>query len=357
MKYSLNRQLTKVDARQEFILHDVPSAVDAIISLYGLAGVKDIQLILSFSGSLALKVTAEEETYIAKILFRASDVESVILEDEIFEYFKAIGRTNLGVIKNFNGELVSRVIIGNREVFVVLYPLIPGKTKEINTVTQQELRLFIKAIADLHTDLAAFIPRSNRRMATEHLLDADYLTEFIKLLSQNHNKYDAAIIKKLRSHISNIEKVQKYLESHCSRLQQQIIHADLASSNVLFDDERVNIIDFGHVGYGTVEWDIAVAIACWVRWQDLYNFSGFMLFFKKVYKSINPSAKWDTGLILSMVQARYYNTLIHSLRPAESEGGYEGKRYILEDHLYWLAEAKKYEKTFVDQTRVNFNQD
>lgn len=334
---------------------DIRTIVDAVKGFYLLGEVKDVGVIMSFSGSLALKLTTDTATYIAKVLFRASDIESIELEDEIFDYFELIGRESLHIIKNIKGSLVSNVAAGESDLFVVLYPFIHGKTKVINTVNEKELVSFVVAVANLHDDLATFIPRPNARSATEYLMNKDYTAEFVRLLSENHNLYSAETVEILHSHMSNIERVCACLQDKNNGLQKQIIHADLASSNVLFDGNRVNIIDFGHSGYGSVEWDIAVAIACWVRWQDLYNFGDFMLFFKKAYTNIRPSFNWDNELILQMVQARYYNTLLHSLHHAESERGREAKKYILEDHVYWLAETRQYEKAFVNQTRINLD--
>lgn len=182
-------------------------------------------------------------------------------ELDLIEYLHAQNSPVAEAIRLNNGELLGTVSTELGARAFALFAYAEGSTLEPTAHTAEQCFQFGKTMAAFHLAANGFQTNLER-----YRLDLKYLVdEPLRLAAQQKDEVSRTVTEDLSAYIqeliASLQPIEKLVSTVQSMVTDEdafgIIHGDLHTENVHFQDEKVTLFDFDHCGYGWRAYDLA----------------------------------------------------------------------------------------------------
>lgn len=250
----------------------------------------------------ACLITVNDNKYILRML---SSEQQGNLEFKIAEGLSVLG-ISPRIIPTYSGSPFVEV----EGKYYNLQEYICGK--QIDTCDESLIQQIAKTIADMHKELNLLDIQLN----VEDRFSLTYLLDRCKWENLKNT---------LIEHSENIEKFKNLCFSliNLDQDQTQWIHGDLGTWNLLCDDKKIKVIDFGECRKGSIYFDIAAVITSLLsNMEDTESINKYMNIFVQTYSKYNISL--DRNLLAKYFQLWFVrgiltNTLEENYQAGKSE--------------------------------------
>lgn len=291
---------------------------EEILSQYGKIKVANLEPLSGWQ-NLGLKFTTSLGNFVLRIQ-RKNEPEKLKFSLDVIEYLSESGIPVPKIFATKKGEKIIYVKLGRESYLAVLFEFLPGSVKIF--LTDSEINKIGQLIGKLHNLLGKF--NFKTKLAKIDLIkDAKNIQRKLSLILTD--------LKDLEKLWTNFEKNEETLLQNSKTLSKiQLIHGDLAPSNILFNDGEIT---------GLVDFDLVQGPKIW----DLANFVGNYFHTVKSY-----GERVEIGQILKSFQTGFEKTF--KLSPQEKQLLPEIIRLWFFEKIVWAKKEsfKKYRREWAN---------
>lgn len=233
---------------QEKLLAEIDKQkIEKILSLYGKFNLISYQPKSGFQ-NLGLKLETRRNIFIFRIHRKISfqRLESIL---GVIEYLLNLGMPVPKPIKTQKNKKIISVRIGNLSYFAVLFQYLDGEVKVF--LTDSEISEFGELVGKLHWNLDKLHVDQKFQKLNLKTLSTSVKKQ---ILAEFENQSE--IIKPWRDFWSDAQKILS--KNHKFLLKRQLVHGDLAPSNIVFKNSEISgILDFDNLIFAPKTWDLA----------------------------------------------------------------------------------------------------
>jgi len=221
-------------------------------------GFNDHYLIVSVSAKYILRIYLNHKYYI-----KSSDAFQ--FELDLLEHLNNEGVPVANALRINNGELLGCVSTECGDRAFALFPFALGNELKRDSITIEQSFQLGKTMAEIHLSANRFSSKYKR-----YHLDLKYLVdEPLRLISEQINGKDSEFtsdqdkeeLQKIVTSLGPIESLVDAVKNiGLSQDEFGIIHGDLHTGNVHFQDDKLIVFDFDHSAYGWRAYDISISL-------------------------------------------------------------------------------------------------